>query len=1477
MRAQSKHTRLLTLQVQRSARNNQFHKPNSFILFCLILTISFYTSHSFAQYTYELDRTTRFEKMGAEEGLSSGYVYCMHQDKYGFIWIGTQYGLNLYDGYEFKIFTANPKNPQSLFDNWIKDILEEPDGTMWFATNLGISKYNRANQTFTTYFPDTNDITSESNSPDKILQDGDYLWIDVWRGDLLRFNLKTEQFHSFAKDTLNPSKGIYSSNTDYIFIDESGVLWVCSSETGGDFALSKFNKKSETFSHYINDPANPESFVGKEIKSMIEDNEGTIWIATLGGGLLDIIDKEKGKFRQYLHDENDKNSIIHNYLHKVFIDSNGNIWIAGVKGFSLLNKKIARFTNYHVPMRTDFPDRYNYITDINEDSNGDLCITSRDGFFRFNVSTKILFHYINDPENQTSISHNMVRQVLNERTGQTWVVLPNSSINRTNQFSNAFRRIQKKANVNNSISGNAIGRFFTDSKGNFWVGCAHRGGLNRTKINNHKDYDNFEHFFYDANDLSSISGDRISAIYEDYDQKLWFGTWTGLNSYDYNTNSFTRFQYDPDDSTTISQNIVMSVFEDSHGTFWVGTRNGLNIMDRETGKFIRFLPDENDSSSISSEDVRVVLEDSFGDLWFGGRYLEKLNRSDTSFITYFSDSVGIHDFVPKDIWNILEDDSANLWISTNNDGLYKFNRDESKFTAFTTQNGLPSNTINALQIDDKGTIWVSTNQGLSRINPHDYSIRNFDMADGLVSLEFINRSTYKDDEGWLYFGSRDGFNVFHPDSIKENKILPPVYITSLNVGGEPKYFDKPLYELEDIELVYNENDFSFDFVALNYINSQKNEYAYMLEGYDEDWEYVGNKHVANYTNMSPGEYTFKVKACNNDGYWNEEGASLEVHIHPPFWKTWWAYVIYTFAFIGLVYLIRRNELRKINLRRELELEQVQAEKLAELDIEKNKFFSNISHEFRTPLTLILGPLDRFISKLKNEEQKQELNLVKRNAHRLQTLINQVLSLSKLESGKMKLKARPENIVKLTSLFMQSFHSMAEDKGIKLEFESKAEEYIVFIDTIKFEKVINNLLSNAFKFTESGGEIKVSICTTLGLPSRDNNAKIPPLQGGPRGVQIKFSDTGIGIRKEELSHVFDRFYQVDEAQMKTNLGTGIGLALTKELIELHHGTISAESEHGKGTTFTIFLPMGKDHLSEDEIIETDSTTSEMDEELLNDDYLFVEDVATKTDLKAKGPVNNNLPLLLIVEDNDDMRAYIKSYLVDSYNIIEAGNGKEGAELAIEHIPDLIVSDLMMPKLDGNEMTSKLKTDERTSHIPIILLTAKASKESKLEGLETGADDFLIKPFDAEELLVRIKNLIEQRKKLSVLLSHHIGDTSQTRLIQESSGKMITKLDGLFIEKTTAVIQEHMSNPEFSVDMLAREMAVSRVQLHRKLKNLTNNSASDLIRNIRMIKAAELLKEGDLNVTQISYEIGISSLSNFAKTFKEKYGVNPSEYV
>ncbi len=1422
--------------------------------------------------------------MGDEQGLSSENCTCMHQDKYGFIWIGSVYGLNLYDGYETKVFNIDLQNPRSLYNNRIKIIYEEPDGTMWFGTDIGISRYDRATQSFSNYIPDTLNIYNRCNITLNILPYGDQLWVSVSDG-LFLFDKNTGLFHSYKRDTINPSGGIYFNRTDYIFVDKSENLWVGSSSPDGKSALSKYDKKTGAFVHFPNDPSDPESFNGKKVSSMIEDKNGILWVATFGGGLLEIIDNEHGKFKQYRYDKNDPHSLLNDNLYTVFEDSRGNIWTGGYYGFSRLNKHTSHFTNYEVPVCSYNHSRLNIIHNITEDEEGELWLGSWDGFFRFNPSKEVLTHYIHDPENQNSLGGNFVIQIMHDHSGQAWFVQFFSGISKLNEFANSFKKITKNINDDQSLSNNSVYQILVDSKENLWIGG--RGGLNKTRLNKTREFTNFKHYVTDRNDPKSLSDNRIWALYEDRNQTIWIGTIGGLNRYDHNNNNFVGYWHDPDDISSISSNLVQSIFEDSYGTFWIGTRNGLNIMDRNSGKFLRIFAEKKDIRKHPDIAIGSIYEDAYGDVWFGGDYLYKLDRRDTSLINFIPNTANKKDVYRTGIRPFGEDGLGNLWFTTNYGGLYELHRNDLSFSSLTTDNGLSSNSMCSLEIDDNGDIWVSSRKGLSRINHRDHSVRSYVVEDGLVSLEYNNNSSYKDEDGWLYFGSRQGLTVFHPDSIKDNKHIPPVYITALNIAQKPKYFEDAIYNMEQVELRYNENDFNFDFVALDYVNPGQNQFAYMLEGYDKDWIYVGNNRTAHYTNMNPGNYIFKVKASNNNGYWNEEGASIALTIHPPFWKTWWAYLIYAVAFVNLFYFLYRNELKRLNLKRDLEIEHIQTEKLIEVDREKNNFFANVTHEFRTPLTLILGPVDKVISALKEGKHKQELRIAHRNAKRLQTLINQLLSLSKLETGKMKIRASKADIVKLVKLCVQSFDSLARQKQIELTFNSSMESYPLIIDRLKIEKIIYNLLSNAFKFTEKGGKIKVGISSVAARPDpHPTDRKHPPKEdeitagdsANTEGIQIKISDTGIGIKEEDLKQIFNRFYQADSGYNRGYEGTGIGLALAKELVELHHGTIKVVSKVDSGTTVIVFLPAGTEHLKKEGSDADSPRDYENDAELLVDDYVYSNIPLPDTRLKAATEqFERKLPLILIVEDNMDMRAYIKGYLEQSYHIIEAVNGEDGFKMATEHIPDLIITDLMMPVMDGNELTGKLKTDQRTSHIPVIILTAKVTKESKLEGLETGADDFLTKPFDAQELVIRIRNLITQRQKLRILLRQHIDKYDQTKTIWDFRGIGVSKMDEQFLEKAVNVIEGHIANPDFGVEMLAAEMAMSRRQLHRKLTSLIDYSPNNLIRNIRLARAAELLKEGKLNITQVSYEIGFSSISYFAKIFKEKYGVSPSDYT
>jgi signal transduction histidine kinase/DNA-binding response OmpR family regulator len=610
---------------------------------------------------------------------------------------------------------------------------------------------------------------------------------------------------------------------------------------------------------------------------------------------------------------------------------------------------------------------------------------------------------------------------------------------------------------------------------------------------------------------------------------------------------------------------------------------------------------------------------------------------------------------------------------------------------------------------------------------------------------------------------------------------------------------------------------------------------------------VGNRNFAHYTNVSPGDYVFCVKGSNNNGVWNEEGVSIRIIITPPWWQTWWSYTIYACFLVGLIYILRRYELNRQRLKHNWELKQMEAEKYKEIDRMKSRFFANISHEFRTPLTLIVGPAKDISEKTKDVDIKRRAGIIKRNASRLYGLVNQLLDLSKLEAGELKLKASIGNIVSFVKGITLSFESIAERKDITLKVNTTKEEIETYFDKDKMAKILTNILSNAFKFTAERGEVIVAI-NEMGMKS----------------VAIKVRDTGIGISREEIPKLFDRFYQVDSSQTREHEGTGIGLAHTKELVELHHGTISVDSKKGEWTEFTIELPLGRDHLRSDEIVEL---IEQMEEETIVDEKEYLSPT-TGIQAEISDDIVDDKTMILVVEDNADVREYIKDSLGEEHRIEEAVNGEQGKRKAEEIIPDLIISDIMMPKMDGNELTRLLKNNEKTSHIPVILLTAKSEQESKIEGLVTGADDYLTKPFDTRELLVRIKNLIDQRRKLQ--------EKFRREIIVNPGDITVTSIDEQLLQRAIDTVENNISDPAFDTTTMTKEVGVSRKLLHTKLKALTGQSTGEFIRTLRLKRAAQLLQKGYGNVTQVAYDVGFQNLSYFAKAFRRQFGQSPSQY-
>ncbi|MEJ2052733.1 MAG: ATP-binding protein [Calditrichaceae bacterium] len=965
---------------------------------------------------------------------------------------------------------------------------------------------------------------------------------------------------------------------------------------------------------------------------------------------------------------------------------------------------------------------------------------------------------------------------------------------------------------------------------------------------------------------------------------MWIGTWAGgLNLFNEKTKKFKRFVYDETDDGSLGSNNIFDIMCDSDGDLWIATMGGgLDLYNYKTQQFKRYTTDFQEANKISDNWVEYLLESSTGEIWISTTTaVDIFDKDKQKFTTFRHDTSDPHSINYNGAIVLYEDSNNNIWAGTES-GLNLFNREDSTFSYYQESDGLPNNTIKGICEDDEGNLWLSTNFGLSKFinginHPQKAKFKNYNISDGLQGNEFNNRSVCKGQDGMLYFGGNNGFNAFKPEDIEQNLEFPKVILTNflifnkpVEIGGKDSPLQKHISLCNELGLSYNHSVFSIEYAALNFLKPDRNNYAFMLEGFDNNWNYVGNQRLATYTNLDAGEYIFKVKASNNEGIWNDAATTLKIIIVPPWWETSWAYFLYFIIAFTILYTIWRFQLNKARIKHELILEQQHAEKLQELNRMKSRFFSNITHEFRTPLTLIMGPVKQFLSEGVQDNFKDKCRMIIRNSEKLYQLINQLLELNKLEAGYIRLKARKVNIIPRLEKIILTFSALMDAENIKFQFivirdPSQHDEALnIYIDPDKFDKIISNLLTNAIKFTPENGRIELILKE---YRNHEIDNILSDYQDG--SIEIIVKDTGKGIPEENLQKIFDRFYQVDTYSTSGIVGTGIGLSLVKELVELHHGNIKAESVTGQGTTFTVRLFLGSDHLKPEEIvIPLEKQTP--DKNLVISKYLRSQEEQLPSRSETNiNVISKNGSHILIVEDNIDVLKYLNDSLNNKYHIIKARTGREGIKKAVKHIPDLIVSDIMMPNMDGYEFCRQIKGDERTSHIPIIFLTARASKESKIKGLKTGADDYIGKPFEIKELEARIQNLIEQRQRLKAKFNRKAGLRPEE--ITESS------LDKKFLEKALAIIEENISDPEFGVERFAREMALSRVQLYRKVRALTGQTASEFIRTVRINRAAQLLKQKTDNIGQIAFFVGFNSPSYFSKCFYKQFGIYPSNYT
>ncbi len=1295
-------------------------------------------------------------------------------------------------------------------------ILQDKAGFLWFTSYGGVYRWDGYSYL---YFLD---------KPSRVLCEDKYgnIWVGTWNGvfKIEPSNGKVTRYQPHPSVPGNEWK----NNILSLHEDRFGFIWIGTSD--GLNRLDPDRKKFVCFTHNDSDPS---SLLHNSVSAIYEDKNGALWLGTGRG--LDQYDYSTGKFIHVWKDPEISKNYIERWngskywISAIYEDKHGAFWLGTSDGLVELDKKTGSFILYKEESQDTFGLSNKYINTIDEDKNGSLWIGTQYGLNIFERKTKQFIKYYHEQLNQKSLSDNTINKIIQDDSG-ILLLATDSGVDRIEMNDSPFKNYKLDANKLKEVRSSEIFRLTPISSDKILVFTS--GG------------------WYIFNSKSEIFNpyklDAVHLVFQDKTENLWFCSDKG-GIY---RRTLTNKIYSNDTEGKLFDKTVTSVYESKKGGLWLGTYEGgpggiyfLSFKNQQI-KFVQ-------KTGVS---VFNIYEDHTGLVWastIGGGLIRYDPLTDKS-KTYYNNPDDSSTISSNSIWSTFyEDTSGNLWFNSD-----KFERAKNKFVHIPQPYGVLS-----ILGDDYGNMWICTYAGIERMDPVSRKYKLYDISHGFENINFNAQVVCKTKSGEMYFGGLNGFIRFHPDSIRDNQFIPPVVITSI------KKFDKPSVITNIIKLPYNENFLSFEFAALSYVNPENNKYAYKMEGLDKDWIYSGTRRYTSYPNLAPGKYIFRVKGSNNDGVWNEEGTSITIIISPPWWKTWWAYSSYFLIFVFSLYGIRKYEMNRLRLKDKIKMDEAVLIEREETDKIKSRFFANISHEFRTPLTLILGPAEKINSQTSSDIVKDS-GIIKRNSKRLLQLVNQLLDLSKLEAGRMKLEASKNNIVSFVKGIALSFESLSEEKDITLKITSEKDLIELYFDKEKMLKILSNILSNAFKFTPQDGKIMVSIIETH-TETIDRGFLTQARKSKMKGfVEIKIRDTGIGIRKEEIPKLFDRFYQVDSSFTREFEGTGIGLALTKELVELHYGSIKVESEIEQYTEFTLNFPLGREHLKDDEILieeKTEKSTMFFNQERYLSEKNLTEESIEEIETAA---LKEDKTIILIVEDNYDMREYIKESLGENYIIEEAANGEQGIRKALKIIPDLIISDMMMPKMDGNEMTKFLKNDEKTSHIPIIILTARSGQENKLEGLQTGADDYLTKPFDLKEIQIRIENLITIRKKLQEKFG-------KIAYLSKYSGKKLLSIDEQFINKVLKVIEDHISEEDFSIEDFGSEVGMSRTQLYRKLKAVTGMPASIYLRTIRLSKAKKMIEDKAGTISEVSYSVGFSSPSYFTKCFKEEFGYLPSE--
>ncbi len=1346
-----------------------------------------------------------FSQVNYYEDFPQSMITSMVQTRKGFIWMGSENGLFRYDSYNFQRYIRDKNRDGSLSNNHVNVIFEDSQENIWIGTNHGLNLFNKNADNFTPI--NVSSVKGGVNYISSLAEDGEKnLWVGTF-GGIKKYNPKTKQLENINNDANFP---LNQSRVLSLFYDENFGMFV-----GTASGILYFNPKTAELQNLPSGFYANANFLTAKIRTITKDSQGNLWFGSESQGVFHYA-KGNNTLTQYKHDFANQNSVSSNWINDIVEVGANTIWFATDDGLSIFNKQTKNFS------------RHNH-----------------------------------SPINSSSISDNNLKCFLKDKNQCIWVGTNAGGINFYNKTNANFWSIGEVTNGKFGLNSAIVSAVIPENNGSVWVGT-YGGGLTFLDLNQNKSIS-----FVIDNDQKKTKN-LITALANHGANSIICGTFNGLFRFDKFSKKFTSIALSNDGKIEDERPITSIISDGSE--LWIGTNgNGLKHILAD-GTVEHFRSDGTPNSL--SDNFVMSLENRPNGVWIatqnGLNYFDKQKKA----VTQIYKTNTQKRIANNSLTVMFTDVKGRLWIGADYDGLFCFDEKTQTFHTFNKANGFTDAAIKSITEDASGNLWVGSEDKLyqfsfngkkSKKNPLAAKITRYSSRDGVYAKQFSNNSAIQVNENLVAFGTAKGLMFFNPKKIiklgHDNQVVLTKLVVNnekINPGEENEILSRNISDTKTITLQHNQRDIGLEFSNLNFINPKKSIYSYQLNSASEqdEWHNIGSQNRINLSNLNAGKYQLVIKSTNEDGSWNEAVQVLDIKILPPWWKSWWAYLLYFLIVLGSSLVIYRFVKNRIKLKRELLMEHMENDRKQEIFNMQLNFFTNISHEIRTPLTLIKGPVEELLSHSQNDvETEQKLKTIQQNSERLLKLVNELLDFRKAEKGHMKMYFEKHDIVAFCFEIFESFKGLATQKNIEYKFVLNTNSIFVYFDKNQMEKVIFNLLSNAFKFTKKHGKIVLAVEKGTDLENK---------------IFIKVRDNGIGIPENSRDHIFNRFFQVDDRGVH-NMGSGVGLALSKSIIELHKGEISIleEKDSWANTVFQIALQLGNQHLLEENIF--DSTETEVPNviktegelpELLSPESELIEnfDDEIEIDLEKK--------TVMVVEDNEEVRKFVVNILKEDYQMIDFPNALDAIEFLLKEIPDIIISDVMMPEMDGLEFTTYLKTNETTNHIPVILLTAKASTDNKIEGLSTGADAYISKPFSTKILKLSVANLLSSKE---ILRQKYSGNS----IIKSDIDKLTTPEES-FLKKLMKVIEENLENPDFDVNMLVKEIGMSRTILYKKVNSLTDHSVASLIKHVRLKKAAEIIANTTFPISEVAFMVGFNDRKHFSREFKKVYKVSPTLY-